>query len=53
MDNLPDSDELSPASIFNSDVLPEPLAPEIFSISPEFSFKREVVKEFVITSLTS
>ncbi len=44
MDNLPDSDELSPASIFNSDVLPEPLAPEIFSISPEFNSNERLLK---------
>ena len=44
MDNLPDSAELSPASIFSNDVLPEPLAPEIFSISPELSSNEILLK---------
>ena len=44
MDNLPDSAELSPASILSNYVLPEPLAPETLSISPEFSSNERLLK---------
>ena len=44
MDNLPDSAELSPASIFSNDVFPEPLTPETLSISPEFSSNDRLLK---------
>ena len=43
----PDSGELSPAIIFSSEVLPEPLAPEIRSTSPACSSKERSVKSWL------